>query len=100
MASESARSRQTTPGVKNRLANVQGALGRALGTASGPARLAQLQRRARAAQAGAEGILNRRAAGEKAGTITANVAPRGVLPRLRAAVGRAAARLRGGAPKP
>jgi hypothetical protein len=96
MASESARSRQTTPGVKNRLANVQGALGRALGTASGPARLAQLQRRAKAAQAGAEGILNRRAAGEKAGTITANVP---ILTRLRGAVGRAAARLRGGAPK-
>ena len=99
MASESSRSRQTTPGVKNRLSNVQGALGRALGTASGPARLAQLQRRARAAQAGAEGILNRRAAGERAGTITANVKP-GVIPRLRAAVGRAAARLRGGPPKP
>ena len=77
MASESSRSRQTTPGVTNRLANVQGALGRALATASGPARLAQLRRRARAAQAGAEGILNRRAAGEKAGTITANVPKEG-----------------------
>ncbi len=82
MASESARSRQTTPGVKNRLANVQGALGRALGTASSPARLAQLQRRAQAAQAAAEGILNRRAAGEKAGTITANVPKEGKLKRF------------------
>ena len=82
MASESSRSRQTTPGVKNRLSNVQGALGRALGTASGPARLAQLQRRARAAQAGAEGILNRRAAGEKAGTITANVPKEGTVARF------------------
>lgn len=82
MASESARSRQTTPGVKNRLANVQGALGRALATASSPARLAQLQRRARAAQGAAEGILNRRAAGEKAGTITANVPKEGKLKRF------------------
>lgn len=98
MASESARSRQTTPGVKRRLGAVQERLGRMMTNAS-PARLAQLQRRAQAAQAGAEGILNRRAAGEKAGTITANVAPRGVIPRLRAAVGRAAARLRGGPPK-
>lgn len=76
MASESSRSRQTTPGVKRRLGAVQERLGRMMANAS-PARLAQLQRRAQAANLGAEGILTRRAAGEKAGTITANVPKEG-----------------------
>lgn len=81
MASESARSRQTTPGVVRRLGAVHERLGRMMTNAS-PARLAQLQRRAQAAQAGAEGILNRRAAGEKAGTITADVPKEGKLKRF------------------
>lgn len=59
MAESRAASRQTVGAVNTRLANVQGRLGRALETASGPARLAQLQRRAQFARGAAENIAGR-----------------------------------------
>lgn len=59
MAESRAASRQTRGAVTRRLGGVNEALGRALGSASGPKRLAQLQRRANFARGAAENIIGR-----------------------------------------